>query len=67
MDTQEIKGDWSITKGKLKQTWANLTDDDLRYEEGKQEELLGRIQKRTGEARDVVERTFKLACDAWRA
>jgi len=67
MNTHEIKGDWSITKGKLKQTWANLTDDDLRYEEGKQEELVGRIQKRTGEEQGVVERTFKLACDAWRA
>lgn len=41
METQEIKGDWSITKGRLKQAWENLTDDDLRYEDGKQEELWG--------------------------
>ena len=36
MNTLEIKGDWNITKGKLKQKWATLTDDDLQYVEGKQ-------------------------------
>ena len=40
MNKLEIKGDWNITKGKLKQKWAKLTDDDLQYAEGKQEELL---------------------------
>src|ERR1039457_1672943 len=49
MNTLEVKGDWNITKGKLKQKWAKLTDDDLQYAEGKQEELVSRIQKRTGE------------------
>src|SRR5271154_6703133 len=56
MTTLEIKGDWNITKGKLKQKWAKLTDNDLTYTEGKQEELLGRIQKITGETREMVER-----------
>ena len=45
MNTLEIKGDWNITKGKLKQKWAKLTEDDLQYCEGKIEELLGRIKK----------------------
>ena len=54
-----MKGDWNITKGKLKQNWATLTDDDLQYVEGKQEELLGRIQKRTGETREAVEKVIK--------
>ena len=54
-----MKGDWNITKGKLKQNWATLTDDDLQYVEGKQEELLGRIQKRTGETRETVEKAIK--------
>ena len=58
MTTLEIKGDWNITKGKLKQKWAKLTDDDLQYTEGKQEELLGRIQKITGETREMVEKTI---------
>ena len=59
MNTLEIKGDWNITKGKLRQKWAQLTDDDLTYAEGKQEELLGRIQKRTGETREAIEKAVK--------
>jgi uncharacterized protein YjbJ (UPF0337 family) len=59
MTTLEIKGDWNIIKGKLQQKWATLTHDDLRYAEGKQEELLGRIQKRTGETREAVEKAIK--------
>jgi uncharacterized protein YjbJ (UPF0337 family) len=62
MNKLEIKGDWNITKGKLKQKWAKLTDDDLRYADGKQDELLGRIQKRTGETREAVEKAIKEAC-----
>jgi len=54
MNTLEIKGDWNITKGRLKQKWAKLTDDDLQFVEGRQEELIGRIQKRTGETLEVV-------------
>ena len=61
MTTLEIKGDWNITKGKLKQKWAQLTDDDLQYFDGKQEELLGRIQKRTGESREAIEKAVKEA------
>lgn len=59
MTKLEIKGDWNITKGKLKQKWAQLTDDDLQFVEGKQDELLGRIQKRTGQTREVVERAVR--------
>jgi len=62
MNKLEIKGDWNITKGKLKQKWAKLTDDDLQFAEGKQEELLGRIQKRTGETREAVEKAIKESC-----
>jgi uncharacterized protein YjbJ (UPF0337 family) len=59
MTTLEIKGDWNIIKGNLKQKWARLTDDDLQFIEGKQDELLGRIQKRTGESRETVEAAIK--------
>jgi uncharacterized protein YjbJ (UPF0337 family) len=59
MNTLEIKGDWNITKGKLKQKWAKLTDDDLQFAEGQQDELIGRIQKRTGENREAVEQALK--------
>lgn len=59
MTTLEIKGDWNIIKGKLKQKWAALTEDDLKYEKGQQEELLGRIQKRTGATKEAVVEAFK--------
>jgi uncharacterized protein YjbJ (UPF0337 family) len=59
MTTLEIKGDWNITKGKLKQKWADLTDSDLDYREGKQDELLGRIQKRTGQSQEAIEKAIK--------
>jgi uncharacterized protein YjbJ (UPF0337 family) len=62
MTTLEIKGDWNITKGKLKQKWASLTNDDLQFAEGQQNELVGRIQKRTGETRETVEKAVKEFC-----
>ncbi len=57
-----MKANWNIAKGKLKQKWAKLTDDDLQFVEGKEDELVGRIQKRTGEARDRVETAVADAC-----
>ncbi len=63
MTTLEIKGDWNITKGKLKQKWAKLTDNDLQYSEGRDNELIGRIQKRTGETREAIEKAIK-ECNA---
>ena len=56
MNTLEIKGNWNIAKGKLKQKYAKLTDDDLRFSDGKQDELVGRIQKRTGETKEAIEK-----------
>ena len=56
MNTLHIKGDWNIAKGKLKQKYAQLTDNDLRYEEGREDELIGRIQKRTGDTKEAVEK-----------
>lgn len=55
MKTQNLKGNWNVTKGKLKQKYAQLTDDDLAYEEGKEDELLGRIQKKVGASRQEIE------------
>jgi len=59
MNNLQIKGDWNIIKGKLIQKWANLTDDDLQYAEGQIDELIGRIQRRTGETREAVEKALK--------
>jgi uncharacterized protein YjbJ (UPF0337 family) len=54
MDKLQIKGNWNEMKGKIKQQWGDLTDDDLKYEEGREDELLGRIQKKTGKSREEV-------------
>ncbi|GGH01179.1 CsbD family protein [Parapedobacter pyrenivorans] len=54
MSNLKLKGTWNELKGKAKQQYADLTDDDLLYEEGKEDELIGRIQKKTGKARDEV-------------
>ena len=56
--TQQIKGNWNELKGKLKQQYADLTDDDLAYEEGKEDELLGKLQKKLGKTREEVESDF---------
>ena len=50
MDELEIKGRWNEIKGKIKKAYGDLTDDDLTYEEGKDDELLGRLQKKTGKS-----------------
>jgi uncharacterized protein YjbJ (UPF0337 family) len=61
MNDLTIKGNWEQIKGKLKQEYADLTDDDLLYEEGKDDELFGRIATRLGQAKDkVVELIAKL-------
>lgn len=54
MNTLRFKGSWNETKGKLKQKYGELTDDDLAYTEGKEDELLGRLQKRLGESKDNI-------------
>ncbi|HSF52934.1 MAG TPA: CsbD family protein [Algoriphagus sp.] len=50
----KIQGSWKELKGKLKQKYADLTDDDLLYEEGKDEELIGRLQRKLGMTMDEV-------------
>jgi uncharacterized protein YjbJ (UPF0337 family) len=55
----KLKGNWNIVKGKLRQKWAQLNEDDLLYVEGREEELVGRIQKRTGANRADVEQVFR--------
>ena len=49
-----MKGSWNEVKGKLKQQFAKLTDDDLAFAEGKEDELLGRLQKKLGKSKDEV-------------
>lgn len=52
--TDKLNGNWNQVKGQLKQKYADLTDDDLKYSEGQEDELLGRIQEKTGETKDKI-------------
>lgn len=52
--TDKIKGNWNQIKGKLKEKYGELTDDDLTYAEGKEDQLIGRIQERTGKTKDEI-------------
>ena len=54
MNKLQMKGSWNEIKGKLKQSYGNLTDDDLVFAEGKDDELLGRLQKKLGKTKDEV-------------
>ena len=54
MDELNLKGSWNELKGKLKQKYADLTDDDLLYEEGLEDELYGRLQNRIGKSREAI-------------
>ena len=56
MPNETFKGNFNEIKGKLKQKYAQLTDDDLLYEEGKEDEFYGRIEKRIGESKDSLKR-----------
>ena len=60
MNTTELKGNWDEQKGKLKQKYAQLTDDDLLFAEGKKDEMLGRIQVKLGKSKDDF---FKILSD----
>jgi len=56
MNTQSIKGNWNELKGKLKQKYADLTDDDLLYTEGKEDELYGKLQQKMGKTKEEVKK-----------
>ena len=54
MNKLMIKGNWNEIKGKMKQKYGELTDDDLTFTEGKEDELLGRLQSKTGKAKEAL-------------
>ena len=59
MNWDRAAGEWKQLKGKVKQKWAKLTDDDLTYIDGQRDQLLGRIQERYGIAKDQAEKQLK--------
>jgi uncharacterized protein YjbJ (UPF0337 family) len=54
MNTKELKGNWQQQKGKLKQKFATLTDNDLIFAEGKKEEMFGRLQTKLGKTKEEL-------------
>jgi uncharacterized protein YjbJ (UPF0337 family) len=56
MNTTEVKGNWNEQKGKLKQKFGFLTDNDLMFEEGKEDEMLGRLQIKLGKTKDDLKK-----------
>lgn len=54
MNDLTIEGNWNQMKGKLKQKYSDLTDDDLTFQEGKEDELYGRLQEKLGKTKDEV-------------
>ncbi len=58
MNKLTFKGSWTEAKGKLKQKYAQLTDDDLTYSEGQDDEFLGRLEKKLGQAKDQIRKVI---------
>lgn len=54
MTELDLKGKWNEMKGKLKKTYGELTDDDLAFTEGKEDELYGRLQQRLGKTKEEI-------------
>lgn len=54
MNTTEVSGSWNAIKGKLKQKFAMLTDNDLMFADGKKDELIGRLQVRLGKTKEEM-------------
>lgn len=58
VNLQNLQGQWNQLKGEVKKKWSQLTDDDLRWTNGNVDQLVGRIQERTGEKREQIEKYF---------
>ncbi|HDG1676502.1 CsbD family protein [Kluyvera ascorbata] len=61
MNKDEVGGNWKQVKGKVKEQWGKLTDDDMTVIEGKRDQLVGKIQERYGYAKDQAEKEV----DSW--
>ena len=59
MNTKEVKGNWNEQKGKLKQKFATLTDNDLMFAEGKKEEMLGKLQIKLGKTKEELRKIIE--------
>lgn len=62
MNTDQLKGHWKQVKGKAKERWGKLTDDDLDKVEGRSDQLAGKIQERYGKSREEADREVRDFC-----
>ena len=58
VNAQELQGSWNRLKGQVKEKWGNLTDDDLQIQGGNVDQVIGKIQQKTGETREAIEEFF---------
>ena len=58
-NSEEIRGGWNELKGKMKQKYAELTDDDLTYEEGREDEMWGKLEQKLGKAKKEILSLFQ--------
>ena len=58
MNETTIKGGWNELKGKIKQAYGDLTDDDLTYAEGQEDEMWGKLQQKTGKTKDEINKSI---------
>ncbi len=58
MNELQIKGNWNVIKGKLKQVYGELTDDDLAYSDGNEDQLVGRLQQKLGKTKEEIRRAI---------
>ncbi len=58
MNETTVKGGWNELKGKIKQAYGDLTDDDLTHEEGKEDEMWGKVQQKTGKTKDEINKAI---------
>jgi len=59
MNTTELKGNWNEQKGRLKKKFATLTDNDLLFEEGQREEMMGKLQITLGKTKEEMKKIFE--------
>ncbi len=64
MNWDQVKGDWKVMQGKIKEKWADLTDDDLALIEGKREQLEGKLQQKYGYAKEKAKKEIDDFCNA---
>jgi uncharacterized protein YjbJ (UPF0337 family) len=67
MNEDTISGNWKQLRGKVREQWGKLTDDDLDVIAGQKEQLIGKIQERYGRRRDEIEREVDRWCDSCRS